>query len=296
LNSEQIQLSIVVASWNGTASLRRCLTSLEKQADKNTDEIIVVSNFSPDIAQNGSPVSFHVSPGTSTVPELRRTGIEAARGNVVALIEDHCTLDKNWSAEIKKAHASTAAVVGGSVENASVENILDWAVYFYDYGKYMLPNRAGQADSLSGMNVSYKRAALEEIREVYEDGFFETFANEELRSRGHDLLMMPSAVVYHNKSYKLRDVISHCYHLARSYAARRVAKATTGRRFVFILGSLVLPILLPARIVAAVATKRRNVVKLARAFPFLLVLLSVWSYGEFAGYIAGEGGSGQAWR
>jgi glycosyltransferase involved in cell wall biosynthesis len=296
LNSEQIQLSIVVASWNGTASLQRCLESLEKQADKTSDEIIVVSNFSPDVVRNGTPVSFHVSPFSSTVPQLRCTGIESARGDVVALIEDHCILDKNWSAEIKKAHASPAAAIGGSVENASVENVLDWAVYFYDYGKYMQPNTAGLTDSLSGMNVSYKRSALEEIREVYKDGFFETFANEELRSRGHSLLMMPSAVVYHNKSYKLRDVIPHSYHLARSYAARRVASSTKSRRLLFIAGSLMLPFLLPARVVAAIATKRRNGVQLARAFPLLVVLLTIWSYGEFAGYIAGEGRSGKAWR
>ncbi|MEO8042717.1 MAG: glycosyltransferase [Acidobacteriota bacterium] len=296
MKHEEIQLSIVVASWNGTDSLRRCLESLEMQVDKDKDEIIVVSNFAPDLMKNGSSVSYFERPASHTVPELRRDGIVAAHGNIVALIEDHCFVDRNWSSEIKKAHASDAAAVGGSVENASVDYALDWAVYFYDYGTFMLPNSVGPTASLSGLNVSYKRAALEEIRDVYENGFFETFANEALKRLGHQLSMLPSAVVYHNKRYELRGALSHCYHLARSYAAQRVANSAPGRRSLLIFGSLILPVLLPARVIASVVRKGRNLGQLARAVPFLVVLMSMWSYGEFAGYVAGEGRSRGAWR
>ena len=296
MRDEKINLSIVVASWNGTASLLQCLESLESQTDKATEEIIVVSNFKPDLPKNGWSADFHVRPDSFTVPELRRDGIAAARGDVVALIEDHCTVDGNWIREIRQAHASHAAVVGGAVENMSGGNALDWAVYFYDYGKFMSPNSAGVTETLSGLNTSYKRAALDEIRDDYRDGFFETFANEALKSRGHQLSMSPSAVVYHNKRYELRRALSHCYHLARSYAAKRVANAPLGRRFVFIFGSLFLPILLPARVVLSVIRKGRNLGHLVRAIPFLIVLMSAWSYGEFRGYSAGEGDSRAKWR
>ena len=293
---KRINLSVVVASWNGRDSLLQCLESLEPHIDKATEEIIVVSNFTPDLPKNGWSAAFHVRPGSFTVPELRRDGIAASRGDVVALIEDHCTVDENWIREIKQAHDSDRAVIGGAVENAGRGNALDWAVYFYDYGKFMLPNSAGVADSLSGLNTSYKRAVLDEIHDDYQDGFFEAFANEALIRRGHQLSMAPSAVVYHNKTYELRPAMSHCYHLARSYAAQRVANAPFGKRVVFILGSLFLPVLLPARVVLSVIAKRRNMGHLMRAIPFLILLMLAWSYGEFSGYSAGEGKSRARWR
>ena len=296
LKREEINLSVVVASWNGTTLLKQCLESLEKQADKTADEIIVVSNFAPELPKNGSRVSFHVRPGSFTVPELRRDGIAAARGNVVALIEDHCTVDKKWITEIKHAHVSDVAAIGGAVENKSDGAALDWAVYFYDYGRFMPPNSAGVTEALSGINTSYKRAVLDEIHDKYQDGFFETFANETLKKRGHQLAMIPSAVVYHNKRYDLRSALSHCYHLARSYAAERVTNATVGTRLIFVLGSLFLPVVLPARVVFSVIRKGRNLGQLLRAIPFLILLMSFWSYGEFCGYSAGDGGSRAKWR
>ncbi|MEP6703307.1 MAG: glycosyltransferase [Acidobacteriota bacterium] len=296
MKDEKINLSIVVASWNGTASLLRCLESLESQTNRATEEIIVVSNFAPDLPKNGWSAAFHVRPDSFTVPDLRRDGIAAARGDIVAMIEDHCTVDVNWIREIREAHASDATVIGGAVENTSGGNSLDWAVYFYDYGKFMPPNSAGMTEALSGLNTSYKRAVLDEIHDTYQNGFFETFANEALKSRGHQLSMIPSAIVYHNKRYELRPALSHCYHLARSYAARRVANEPFGKRSILIFGSLFLPILLPARVVLSVIRKGRNLGHLLRAIPFLIVLMSAWSYGEFRGYSAGEGDSRAKWR
>ena len=296
MKDEEINLSIVVASWNGTALLRQCLDSLEKQISKTSEEIIVVSNFVPELPKNGSRVSFHVRPASFTVPELRRDGIAEARGKVVALIEDHCTVDRKWISEIKQAHVSDVAAIGGAVENAIEGNALDWAVYFYDYGKFMSPNRAGVTETLSGLNSSYKRAALDEISGEYRDGFFETFANDALKRHGHQLLMNPAAVVYHNKRYELRTAVSHCYHLARSYAAQRIANLPVGKRTIFIFGSLFLPVVLPARVVLSVIRKGRNRNHLLRAIPFLILLMSAWSYGEFRGYSAGEGDSRGRWR
>ena len=139
-------------------------------------------------------------------------------------------------------------------------------------------------------------ASLDEIHADFQDGFFETFANETLRRHGHQLSMIPSAVVYHNKRYELRTALSHCYHLARSYAAQRVANASVGRRSVFIIGSLFLPILLPGRVVLSVIRKGRNLGHLVRAIPFLILLMSAWSFGELCGYSIGEGDSRARWR
>jgi GT2 family glycosyltransferase len=296
--NKQIQLSVVIAAWNGISLLRQCLESLEKQTDLKETEIIVVSNFPVELqaGEFSARVTILSLPATATVPELRREGIELANGAIIALAEDQCFFDAVWCEKIKKAHQSSFAVIGGSVENASDERALDWAVYFYDYGKFMLPNKTGVVDALSGMNVSYKRAVLEEIRDIYKDGFFETFANEELKKRGHQLYLESSAIVYHHKNYVLKRAAEHCYHLARSFAAKRVAGSALLKRAIFTAVSLILPVLLPARIVSVTIKKGRNLKELAGALPSLMLLMTIWSYGEFCGYLLGAGKSAQQWR
>ncbi len=296
-----LRLSVVVAAWNGTAPLGQCLASLEKQiVDSSDTEIIVVSNDGDEaremIDEQYPFVKYIPLAEDKTVPELRAQGVYRASGEIVALLEDHCTCDENWCAEIKRAHELPYSVVGGSVENASCERLLDWAGYFYDYSRYMLPHRAGVVTALSGANVSYKRSVLVEIADDFRNGFFEAFIHGELQRRGHELYMMPSAIMYHNKNYVMKDAFVDCYHLARSFAGKRIFNASLSRRAAFVLASLSLPILLPARIAAGILRKRRHVKELIMSFPHLTLLIMSWSWGEFCGYLRGEGASAEKWK
>lgn len=293
---DQIRLSIVIAAWNGDSLLRQCLESVENQTDRAGTEVVVVSNFPVPEIELSLPVKFILLDETATVPVLRQNGINAAQGEIVALAEDHCLFDAQWCREIKKAHESPYVAIGGSVENNSVENALDWAVYFYDYGKYMPPNQNGPMLTLSGMNVSYKKIILQELAEFFEDGFFETNFNDELEKRGYQLMMESSAIIYHNKSYKFGRAISHSFHLARAYAARRVGISDVFRRFYFIAGSVALPVILPTRIILVTLKKGRHISSLLRSLPYLVFLMFMWSFGEFCGYIIGEGDSTGEWR
>lgn len=291
------KLSIVIAAWNGAASLRQCLESLREQAAVADTEVIVAANFpSAGDEASFSNLSALTFPAGTTVPTLRASGIAAARGEIIALTEDHCLFDPQWCAEIRKAHELPYSVIGGSVENAGGQRTVDWAVYFYDYGRYMPPNPAGETGSLSGINVSYKRAALEEVRHSYSGGFFEVFVHGELRGRGHRLYMAPAAIVYHNKAYRFGSSFVQCFHLARSFAGRRLAWAGLPRRIIYASGALLLPVLLPARIVARVLAKGHHLSKLLLALPCIVVLMTSWSCGEFVGYLFGEGASAGKWR
>lgn len=293
-----IKLSIVIAAWNGVESLRRCLISLEKQAAAET-EVIAVCNFSIVELEGDSQfsfVKFIESAAEKTVPQLRSLGINSAHGEIIALTEDHCFFDENWCQDIKEAHESDHAATGGAIENAKDSNILDWAVYFYDYGKYMPPNQAGETDTLSGFNASYKKKVLDEFREFYEDGFFETFFNEELKKRGQKLFLTDSAIIYHTKHYDLKKTLIQFYHLARSFAAKRVSDAPFLERVAFAFMSFLLPIMLPTRIALNIFKKKRRVRELLLSLPYIVLLMSAWSWGECCGYLFGEGASAGKWK
>lgn len=295
--NKEPKLSIVIAAWNDVSLLRECLSSLENQIENA--EVIVVGNFESGISESKMRfpfAEFFVLPPDATVPQLRARGISESSGAIVALTEDFCALDSDWRREIVKAHESGYGIVGGAIENKSVERALDWAVYFCDYGKYMLPARTGVSDALSGANVSYKKEILEQIRENYASGFFETFVNEELKRRGHDLYLAPAAIIFHHKNYEFKKIVLQFYHQARSFAARRVSGFSFSKRINFILISLILPILLPARVVWRTINKQRHLKELLISLPFLMILMSVWAFGEFCGYLSGEGESGREWK
>lgn len=294
-------LSVVVAASNGPALLERCLASLTVQADASYIEVIVARNYdgtATDAVLARFPnVQSLPFPAATTVPALRMHGLQAARGAVVALAEDHCAFAPGWCRAVREAHARQPAVAafGGAVEHRSGPRPLDWAVFFYEYGKYMPPVAPGPAPTLPGNNASYKRAALDDVAEDIEEGFFETFVHQRLQAQGHALHMAPAAVVLHLKTYALRRVLSDCFHHGRSFAGMRRARVSPLARTALTVGAAALPVLLPARIARQVLQKRRHARELLRAFPYLLLFMSAWAAGELCGYAAGPGASTARW-
>ncbi len=294
------KLSIVIAAFNGPAMLELCLASLRGQGEAPDTEVIVAGNFDgPEKTRIEKQYPFAqylaLPPGT-TVPELRTAGIARATGEIVGLLEDLCTVDARWCEEMKKAHRLPHVAIGGAVENQSPGRALNWAVYFYDYGRYMPPVSAGVAGSLAGNNVSYKRRVLSEVEASYRNGFFETFVHEELKRRGHALYLAPAAIVYHRKNYDFVSTVAWMFHLARSFAGKRVSGASAVKRAALAAGSLALPFLLLARTVARTLEKRRHLGALLLSLPALTAIATSWSAGELCGYAGGEGASAKKWR
>lgn len=286
------KLSVVVVASNGLEALVRTLTSLKGQGESQDTEVIVVSNFDSEgqarlkaVFPFARPVDL---PKDTTVAELRTCGINLSNGEIVAFVEDYGFVDDQWCAEIKKGHGLRHAVVGGAVENRSPNRLLNWAVYFFDYGKYMPPLQAGVVSTLSGINVSYETKVLKEIEETFRDGFHETFVHEGLKKSGHELWLAASAIVFLSKNYEFGNTYRSFFKLARSFAEKRVVHLSLAERLPLILGSCLLPLLLPVRVALNILPKRRHLLKLALCLPYLCVLMSSWSLGEFCGYLFAE--------
>lgn len=292
-------LSVVVASAHSRAGLEACLASLQDQMAGGEIEVIAVSNccggVGRSIEASFSFVRLIEAPPSTTVPALRTTGILAATGRVIALLEDNSIVGPTWCRAIRMAQAGSHAIVGGAVERVGEHRAIDWAVYFYEYGKYMLPSGEGASATLSGNNVSYKRALLEELQEEFRDGFFEAFLHERLRSQGQVLRMAPDAVVYHTQQYQMGTVLRQTFYHGRHYAGRRVAAASSLTRLGFAAGSTVLPVILPLRIARVVLQRKRHVRELMLALPYLVLFMTSWACGELMGYLCGEGESVSQW-
>ncbi len=310
--STEPTLSVIVVIVSDTTDSRRhasylqdCLRGLSEQVNAPAMEIIVP--YKPPV--DGIDRVKQLFPQVEFVPvdrlqtftgqggnrehhdELRARGLEAARGQIIALLEDHARPDAHWSAAVVKAHQerySAYAGVGGAIENG-VERSLNWAVYFCDFGRYENPVREGDSLFASDANVSYKRAALESIKPVWEQVFHETAVNWALTSRGDKLALSREIVVYQNRTgLQLRSALKERFIWGRSYAATRSRLARGAKRLVYAALSPLLPAILMARMTTNALKKGRHTGAFLKALPLTVMLTLSWSVGELVGYLTAQ--------
>jgi hypothetical protein len=298
-------LSVVVAVVSdtvqaaNTAHLRPCLSALAQQVDAPPFEIVVphhpslvgLEELRQDFPQVrflriGDLTRYTGLPGNREHHnELRARGIAAARGQIVALIEDHGVADPHWCARLCSAHAAPVAAVGGPIENG-VQRLLNWAVYFCDFGQYHNPAEPLETFVISDANVSFKRSALESIRPVWRDVFHEGAVNHVLQMRGERMILSPDIPVCQNRlRLDLGTAIRERWVWGKSYGAGRGLTGVS--RLMWVALSLALPCLVLARLTAKIMAKRGQFGMFCRAFPITALLATTWCLGEMAAYVCG---------
>lgn len=226
---------------------------------------------------------------------LRAIGLRLATAPIVALIEDHAAPAAGWCNAVIVAHRdSKASAIGGAVENG-VDRLLNWAVYYCDFGRYENPVPLDAVEFVSDSNVSYKRDALMAVREQWYSAFHETSVNWEIRRQGGELRLDPNMVVFQKRS-NLRFVpaLKERIVWGRSFAGTRASEISGLKRMVFICLTFALPFVLTSRIVFRGIQKNRHTKKIVFSLPLIFVLQIFWSIGEFVGYVTGRADTGRS--
>src|SRR4029079_14849460 len=97
-----------------------------------------------------------------TRAEMRRRESCGARAPAVAVIEDHVIVPRGWARQMLDALADSHEVVGGGVRNVATDRLVDRAAFLCEYSHLLPPLRAGRVEALTGNNVIYPRALLQE--------------------------------------------------------------------------------------------------------------------------------------
>lgn len=280
-------MSVAIAAWAGEASLIRCLQSLESQWEGA--EVIVASNGSTERARVRFPtVRFIDGPRDATVFRLRTLAVRAATGRFVAVTEDHAEFGPRWLSALREAHEAGNPVVGGPVDNGLTRRAFDWALYFCEYGLHMPPVPEGPVGSVSGMNVSYQRALLEQCSSRWEPTFQENEVNDALHAGGHGLYMAADAWVLSYLPMSLGGAVVHLYEGGHHFARYRASRTSLGGRLFWIVAAPAVPVVLWARIWRRVASRdRRRLLPLVKGSAYFAVVLAAWSVGEAWGYVKG---------
>ena len=300
--TSQIELSVIVAVIEGGSSaMKSCLEALESQSVDVSMECLVPFDSRLDSLpelEDRFPWARFVDARDVVVAEehgdssrehhdiLRAIGLNMASGRIVALLEDHGIPSPQWCREVLASHAnSDAAAIGGAVENG-VDKLLNWAVYYCDFGRYQNPVPSGPVEFLSDSNVSYKREPLWTVKHLWDNAFHETSVNWELKRAGNRLELNPQMVVHQTRrTLRFLPALRERFVWGRSFAGTRALEISNAQRAIFAGFSFLLPAVLTSRIVAEGLRKRRHAGKLIASLPIVIVLEIFWSIGEFVGYL-----------
>jgi hypothetical protein len=292
-NGSEPALSVVVASVGGWEVLEPTLRALDAQPERDRMEVIVVETLGGVVRERlrgRRPEVVVIESRREAIPRLRYRGVCRARGKLVAILEDHGRVAPDWAATVLSAHQGPCAAVGGAVENGK-DGLINWAVYFCEYTPYMNPVAEGPTHDLPGNNIAYKRPHLLRHARVLEQGQWESWINDRLRADGLPIVSTGAMVVHHIKPFRLGYFLVQRFHFARSYAGMRRVDQSPLRRLVYGVGSIVLPVLLTARVTRTVLTKRRHLDRFLLAAPLVALFLTVGACGEMIGYLFGAGAS-----
>jgi hypothetical protein len=290
---EALELSVVVASVNGWDVLEPTLLALDAQPERGRMEVIVVEALGGAVRERlraHRPSVVVIESERQPIPLLRHRGVCRARGNVVAILEDHGRVAFGWAATVLEAHRGPWGAVGGAVENGK-DGLVNWAVYFCEYTSYMYPVVEGEAHDLPGNNIAYKRPHLLRHADVLRQGQWESWINDRIRADGIPIASTNAMIVHHIKPFRLGYFLAQRFHFARSYAGMRRVDQSPARRLIYGLGSLALPALLTARVARTVLRKRRHLGRFALVSPLVVLFLTVGAVGEMIGYLSGPGAS-----
>ena len=287
-------VSIVIASIVGAPFLDRCLASLEAQARARDAEVIVVLHGTEQdagrVAEAFPWVTVIYRKLRETVPSLRRHGVERAAGEIIAVIEEHCTAAPDWLDRIVESLADDRyGAVGGAIHDDDYRRLRDWLVYFVEYNGWLPPAPRRSVAQLNGANIAYRRRHLTDHVQLLDDGYWEVTLHPRLLAAGVEFLSVPEMVVRHTGPFNLGYYLQQRYWFSQAYAGARAQASGIVRRVIFMLTAPLLPIVLWVRMTLRVLRKRRRVVQYLMIQPLLLAALTALAAGEFVGYTLGSG-------
>lgn len=296
-------LSIVVTIVDGGEQLRAFLRAV--RASDNPPRLELIVPYDASINETGAMATefpearfidmgriVPVRPITTEAGKhelydrRRATGLAAATGDIIGILEDRGRPRPDWARKIVEAHAKTGKnVVGGAVDCLEPVNLLNWAFYVSDFGRYGRPFETGPVEWVTDVNVAYSRKALEMTRHLWKERYNEPVVNWFLISQGEQLILSNEIVVEHTRPpTKLGVLLPERFHWGRLFGHIRAMHFTPAQRLIYTLAAPIIPPRLWIRHMMTQFRKGKGG-RYLLALPYIMILTTAWTAGEVWGYI-----------
>ena len=222
-------VSVVVACYNGARTLKLCLDSLER-LNYPAYEVILVDDGSvddtPQIAALHKRIRY-MRQANLGLSAARNTGIQAAKGEIIAFTDADCRADEDWLRYLMGHLLNTRFVgIGGHNLLPPEDSWIAAAVMVSPGGPahVMLTDRV--AEHIPGCNMAFYKSALEEIGGF--DPIFHKAGDDvdvcwRLQQRGYEIGFSPAGFVWHYRRSTFQDYLKqqHGYGEAEALLVRK---------------------------------------------------------------------------
>ena len=209
---EQPFISVVIPARNAEGIIGECLESLKGlDYPKDRMEIIVADGLSADRTReiSESHGARVIRNQKIRVVSARNVGFEAAQGELIALSDADCVMEKNWLKNcVKYFQDETVAGVGGpnlvprgeSSFGKAVGLIFDYAFFVSGAAPTMVFDRVIESRAF-GSNAVYRADVLRKVMPVDESMIEgeDVAMNRLIEDLGYRLLYVPDVIVYHSR-------------------------------------------------------------------------------------------------
>jgi cellulose synthase/poly-beta-1,6-N-acetylglucosamine synthase-like glycosyltransferase len=200
--------------------IEQTLDSLRQQTYPGEFEIIVVGQDRYEQIREDEQVHFIRTSEPAAPAIARNLGIRAARGEILAFTDADCVAQPDWLERLVAHYADPqVAVVGGGVQfpTDNFWTLCDNLATFYEY---LESSPAGKREQLPSLNLSLRKACLDEVGLFDERYPFPAGEDADLTTRlllaGYDLHFDPEVRVTHLPQRRTpSSIFRHAFNFGR---------------------------------------------------------------------------------
>jgi GT2 family glycosyltransferase len=209
--------TVVIPTWNGRHLLEDCLTALRAQTLQPAEIIVVDDGSTDDTAQHLAGRHPYVRvikhDGNRGFAAAVNSGIRAATGSLIVLLNNDATPEPGWLRELTHAAAETperVAMLTSKIlraDDGRIDTTGDFlTVHGVPWSRGAGESDAGQYDNATDVfgacagATAYRRELFSDVG-LFDEGYFAYYEDVDLsaraRRRGWEARYVPSAVVHH---------------------------------------------------------------------------------------------------
>jgi GT2 family glycosyltransferase len=223
-----MKFSVLICTYNRHELLERCLDSLVSGTQEKPDEIVVVNGGD---SRTDDVIQKFIDPGRQHDIEIklintvnknlaasRNVGLPHCTGDIVAMTDDDAQVFPDWVTQMKRVHETSpdAGAVGGLVFGTNVGSLVGKVADAITFPSW---EGAREVRTLPGVNISYKRVALDAIG-LQDETLFrgeDVDFNWRLIKAGYTIYFDPAIKVYHHHRPTVRGFLNQHFMYGRAY-------------------------------------------------------------------------------
>jgi GT2 family glycosyltransferase len=202
-------ISVIVCSYNGSATIRDTMEGLMKLKYPNFEVIVINDGSEDNLAEivRKYPVKL-INIVNSGLSSARNTGMDNAEGEILAYIDDDAYPDEHWLHYLAYAYiTSSHGAMGGPNIIPAEDGFIATCVANAPGGPVHVLSTDEIAEHVPGCNLSVRKSVLMEIGgfdPVYRTAGDDVDVCWRIQEAGYTIGFHPSALVWHHRRNSLK--------------------------------------------------------------------------------------------